>query len=156
MRIEEFINKLKTTPKSLEFSETMAVIEANYEFTPTAFKNGELKPLDKIIGVLDNESNDLIDVIGWELDEVVKLIRGPKNTDVTLQILPTGSNPDGNPYLLYTFDEFQSTLMWHTSHPIFNFSNQRPANLIFSAARIKMCAYKSQNVGTCLHDKTTI
>jgi hypothetical protein len=43
MRIEEFINKLKTTPKSLEFSETMAVIEANYEFTPTAFKNGELQ-----------------------------------------------------------------------------------------------------------------
>jgi len=65
-----------------------------------AFKNGELKPLDKIIGVLDNESNDLIDIIGWELDEVVKLIRGPKNTNVTLQILPTGSNPDSNPYLL--------------------------------------------------------
>ena len=43
MRIEEFINKLKTTPKNLEFSETMAVIEANYEFTPTAFKNGELQ-----------------------------------------------------------------------------------------------------------------
>lgn len=43
MRIEEFINKLKTTPKNLEFSETMAVIEANHEFTPTAFKNGELQ-----------------------------------------------------------------------------------------------------------------
>lgn len=43
MRIEEFINKLKTTPKILEFSETMAVIEANHAFTPTAFKNGELQ-----------------------------------------------------------------------------------------------------------------
>lgn len=43
MRIEEFINKLKTIPKNLEFSETMAVIEANYDFTPTAFKNGTLQ-----------------------------------------------------------------------------------------------------------------
>ena len=43
MRLEEFINKLKTTPNNLAFSETMAVIEANYDFTPTAFKNGELQ-----------------------------------------------------------------------------------------------------------------
>jgi hypothetical protein len=43
MRTEEFINKLKTTPKNLEFSKTMAVIETNYEFTPTAFKNGVLQ-----------------------------------------------------------------------------------------------------------------
>ena len=83
----------------LELSDDYVQIESIIPGSP-AFKNGELKPLDKIIGVLDNESNDLIDVIGWELDEVVKLIRGPKNTDVTLQILPTGSNPDGNPYLL--------------------------------------------------------
>ena len=83
----------------LELSDDYVQIESIIPGSP-AFKNGELKPLDKIIGVLDNESNDLVDVIGWELDEVVKLIRGPKNTNVTLQILPTGSNPDGNPYLL--------------------------------------------------------
>ena len=83
----------------LELSDDYVQIESIIPGSP-AFKNGELKPLDKIIGVLDNENNELIDVIGWELDEVVKLIRGPKNTDVTLQILPTGSNPDGNPYLL--------------------------------------------------------
>ena len=83
----------------LELSDDYVQIQSIIPGSP-AFKNGELKPLDKIIGVLDNESNDLVDVIGWELDEVVKLIRGPKNTNVTLQILPTGSNPDGNPYLL--------------------------------------------------------
>ena len=83
----------------LELSDDYVQIQSIIPGSP-AFKNGELKPLDKIIGVLDNESNDLIDVIGWELDEVVKLIRGPKNTNVTLQILPTGSNPDSNPYLL--------------------------------------------------------
>tara|TARA_R110002049_G_scaffold207188_1_gene377659 strand:- start:41311 stop:41655 length:345 start_codon:yes stop_codon:yes gene_type:complete len=43
MTIETFIKKLKSTPKDIEFSETMSVIEANYEFTPTAFKNGDLE-----------------------------------------------------------------------------------------------------------------
>ncbi|MFD0990446.1 HopJ type III effector protein [Mariniflexile jejuense] len=43
MNLEEFKQKLKNTPNSIEFSETMAVIESNYEFTPTAFKNGELQ-----------------------------------------------------------------------------------------------------------------
>ena len=83
----------------MELSDDYVQIQGIIPGSP-AFKNGELQPLDKIIGVLDKESNDLIDVIGWDLDEVVKLIRGPKNTTVTLQILPTGSNPDSNPYLL--------------------------------------------------------
>ncbi|NJX13915.1 HopJ type III effector protein [Tamlana crocina] len=43
MTIETFKDKLKTTPESIVFSETMDVIEANYEFTPTAFKNGDLE-----------------------------------------------------------------------------------------------------------------
>ncbi|MFD0834850.1 HopJ type III effector protein [Mariniflexile aquimaris] len=43
MNIKEFINKLKTKPSTVEFSETMAAIDTNYNFTPTAFKNGELQ-----------------------------------------------------------------------------------------------------------------
>ncbi|WP_394748181.1 HopJ type III effector protein [Spongiimicrobium salis] len=43
MTLNEFINKVKNKPETLEFSETMAVIEANYEFNPTAFRNGELE-----------------------------------------------------------------------------------------------------------------
>jgi|SRR5210317_1686893 len=43
MNINTFKNKLKETPEAIEFSETMAVIEANYEFTPTAFKNGNIQ-----------------------------------------------------------------------------------------------------------------
>jgi hypothetical protein len=43
MTIETFISKLKNTPKDIEFSETMEVIETNYQFTPTAFKNGDLQ-----------------------------------------------------------------------------------------------------------------
>ena len=62
-----------------------------------AENNGLLKPLDKIIGVYD-EKNLLIDVIGWDVNEVVKLIRGPKGSTVKLKILPTSSNADSNPY----------------------------------------------------------
>ena len=43
MNIEVFKAKLKNTPNDIEFSETMDVIEANYEFMPTAFKNGNLE-----------------------------------------------------------------------------------------------------------------
>ena len=62
-----------------------------------AENNGLLKPLDKIIGVY-NEKNLLIDVIGWDVNEVVKLIRGPKGSTVKLKILPTSSDADSNPY----------------------------------------------------------
>ena len=43
MNIETFKNKLKNTPREIEFSETMRVIETNFEFKPTAFKNGTLE-----------------------------------------------------------------------------------------------------------------
>ena len=62
-----------------------------------AENNGLLKPLDKIICVYD-EKNLLIDVIGWDVNEVVKLIRGPKGSTVKLKILPTSSDADSNPY----------------------------------------------------------
>jgi hypothetical protein len=40
MTIEAFIEKLKQTPEAITFAETIATIESNYEFTPTAFHNG--------------------------------------------------------------------------------------------------------------------
>ena len=41
MNINTFLDKLKQTPPVVTFAETIATIEENYEFTPTAFKNGE-------------------------------------------------------------------------------------------------------------------
>lgn len=41
MTIEEFKIKLTETPDTVSFTETMAVIDSNYNFTPTMFKNGE-------------------------------------------------------------------------------------------------------------------
>lgn len=43
MDIESFKTKLKNTPKQIAFSETMNVIDENYAFTSTAFKNGTLE-----------------------------------------------------------------------------------------------------------------
>ena len=40
MTIDTFLQKLRTAPKTIAFSETIAAIEANYTFTPTAFQNG--------------------------------------------------------------------------------------------------------------------
>lgn len=40
MNIASFLQKLKQTPKDIAFAETIAVIEENYNFTPTAFQNG--------------------------------------------------------------------------------------------------------------------
>ncbi len=40
MNIPTFLEKLKQTPEAITFPETIEVIEANYDFTPTAFQNG--------------------------------------------------------------------------------------------------------------------
>lgn len=54
-----------------------------------ASKSKELSDGDRIIGV-GQESAEMVDVIGWRLDDVVQLIKGPKGTKVTLNILPEG------------------------------------------------------------------
>lgn len=43
MTIDTFKEKLKTTPAEITFADTMAVVEANYSFRPTAFTNGTLR-----------------------------------------------------------------------------------------------------------------
>ena len=54
---------------------------------------GSLKPKDRITGVGQGSEGELVDVVGWRLDEVVELIRGPGGTVVRLQILPAGAAP---------------------------------------------------------------
>ncbi|MDO6561807.1 carboxy terminal-processing peptidase [Amphritea sp. 1_MG-2023] len=54
-----------------------------------ADKAGQLKPADLIIGVGQGEDGDIEDVVGWRLDEVVDLIRGPKDSVVRLNIIPS-------------------------------------------------------------------
>ena len=50
---------------------------------------------DRIISVGQNTDGEMVDVIGWRLDDVVDLIRGPKNTMLKLEVLPKGSGIEG-------------------------------------------------------------
>ena len=58
-----------------------------------AAADGSLKPNDRIIGVAQGADGDMVDVIGWRLDDVVDLIRGPADTVVRLNIIPAGALP---------------------------------------------------------------
>ncbi len=53
-----------------------------------ADKDGRLKAGDRITAVGQGNDGKLVDVIGWRVDDVVDLIRGPKDTMVRLQVLP--------------------------------------------------------------------
>jgi carboxyl-terminal processing protease len=55
----------------------------------------ELHGGDRITGVAQGEEEHIVDVVGWRLDDVVDLIRGPKGSLVRLQILPKNEPPGG-------------------------------------------------------------
>ncbi len=81
---------------SLSLEGIGAVLQSKFENTKIvslvpagpAEKSGQLMPGDKIIGVDQNNSGEIQDVVGWRIDDVVRLIRGPKGTVVRLQIIP--------------------------------------------------------------------
>ncbi|WP_175652444.1 carboxy terminal-processing peptidase [Pseudomonas sp. Marseille-P9899] len=58
-----------------------------------AAKTKQVAPADKIIGVAQGDK-EMVDVIGWRLDEVVKLIRGPKGSVVRLEVIPANNAPN--------------------------------------------------------------
>jgi carboxyl-terminal processing protease len=58
-----------------------------------AAKTKQVATADKIIGVAQGDK-EMVDVIGWRLDEVVKLIRGPKGSVVRLEIIPASNAPN--------------------------------------------------------------
>lgn len=59
-----------------------------------ADKSKQLKPKDRIVGVSQGDEK-FEDVIGWRLDDVVDLIKGPKGSKVRLQVL-AGDNDDAS------------------------------------------------------------
>lgn len=50
---------------------------------------------DRIVGVGQGVAGPIVDVVGTRLDEVVKLIRGAKDSTVRLDVLPADAGPDG-------------------------------------------------------------
>lgn len=53
-----------------------------------AYKGNQLKKDDRIIGVAQGDDGKIVDIVGWFVDDAVKLIKGPKGTVVRLQVLP--------------------------------------------------------------------
>jgi carboxyl-terminal processing protease len=62
-----------------------------------AEKSNLIHSNDRITGVAQGDSGEMVDIIGWRVDDVVKLIKGPKGTKVRLQILPAESGVNGPP-----------------------------------------------------------
>ncbi len=61
-----------------------------------ADKSKQIWANDKIIGVAQGEKGQMVDVIGWRLDDVVQKIRGKKGSTVRLEIIPA-EGPAGGP-----------------------------------------------------------
>jgi carboxyl-terminal processing protease len=65
-----------------------------------AYRSGLLNPQDRIVAIKSKENESPIDVIGWDLKEVVQLIRGPIGTSVTLHVLPEGAIVGADPKII--------------------------------------------------------
>jgi carboxyl-terminal processing protease len=80
-----------------------AVLQARDEYTAIrevvpagpAAKSGKVHVGDRILAIGEGTSGPMVDVIGWRLDDVVKHIRGKKDTTVRLEILPSDAGVDG-------------------------------------------------------------
>lgn len=87
---------------SLSLEGIGALLQTENEFTKVlrlvpagpADKSNLLKAGDRIIAVGQGSDSELVDVIGWRLDDVVQLIRGPKDTVVQLKIIPSTATDD--------------------------------------------------------------
>ncbi len=75
----------------------------------------QLSANDRITAVGEGKTGELVDVIGWRLDDVVQKIRGPGNTLVRLQLLPAGAAP-GSPQKVVEFTRNRVSLEAQASH----------------------------------------
>jgi carboxyl-terminal processing protease len=84
---------------SLSLEGIGAVLQTDDEFTKVvrliaagpAEKAGDLKPGDRIVGVGQGKDGEIVDVVGERLDDVVRKIRGKRDTTVKLEIIPSSA-----------------------------------------------------------------
>ncbi|WP_028781452.1 carboxy terminal-processing peptidase [Shewanella sp. 38A_GOM-205m] len=79
----------------LQMEDDYTVIKSLVAGGPAALSE-KLAPEDRIVGV-GQEGKEMVDVIGWRLDDVVDLIKGPKGSKVTLQVLPKKGGSNAKP-----------------------------------------------------------
>ncbi|MDR5899505.1 carboxy terminal-processing peptidase [Halomonas vilamensis] len=81
---------------SLSLEGIGAMLQADGEYVKVASlvpggpaeRAGVLEPADRIIGVGQEDEDEIVNVIGMRLDNVVDLIRGPKGSVVRLEVIP--------------------------------------------------------------------
>ncbi len=78
----------------LQEREEMTVIRELVPGGPAA-QSGKLKVGDRIVGIGQADDSVPTDVLGWRLDDVVRIIRGAENTVVKLDVLPADASADG-------------------------------------------------------------
>jgi len=78
----------------LQKQDDMVVIREIIAGGPAAI-DASLKPGDRIVGVGQDRSGQMEDVIGWRIDDVVAKIRGKKDTQVRIEYIPAESGIDG-------------------------------------------------------------
>ena len=84
---------------ALSFEGIGALLGADGEYTRVdallpggpAERSGELHPLDRILAVGEGLDGPMTDVVGWRVDQIVRLIRGPRGTTVRLEVLADGA-----------------------------------------------------------------
>lgn len=82
-----------------------AVLRSDNEFTLVqstvpggpAGSSGQLRSGDRIVGVAQGDGGEMQDVVGWRLQDVVDLIRGPKGSVVRLNTIAKKDGPNGVP-----------------------------------------------------------
>ena len=88
---------------SLSLEGIGAVLQLEDEYTKVARivaagpadKQGQLGPADRIVAVGQDQKGEMVDIVGWRLDDVVQLIRGPKGSTVRLEVIPANARtPD--------------------------------------------------------------
>ena len=87
---------------SLSLEGIGAVLQSEDEYTKVvrlipggpAERSKLLKSADRIVGVAQGTDEEMLDIVGWRLDEVVNKIRGPKGTLVRLEIIPSDAADD--------------------------------------------------------------
>ncbi|MBO2607995.1 carboxy terminal-processing peptidase [Shewanella algae] len=79
----------------LQMEDDYTVIKSLVAGGPAALSE-KLAPEDRIVGV-GQEGKEMVDVIGWRLDDVVDQIKGPKGSKVTLQVLPKKGGSNAKP-----------------------------------------------------------
>jgi carboxyl-terminal processing protease len=80
-----------------------AVLQARDDYTQIrelipggpAIKSGQVSVGDRFVAIGQGTSGPMVDVVGWRQDDVVKLIRGKRDTTVRLEILPADAGMDG-------------------------------------------------------------